>query len=88
MSFFFHLFDFFLHLLMCFRTKDEKLRRGVASGLAFHHAGLSYEDREYIENAYRIGAIKILLSTNTLATGVNLPAHTVIIKSTEVILAL
>ena len=73
---------------MCFRIKDEKLRRGVAAGLAFHHAGLSYEDREHIENAYRKGAIKILLSTNTLATGVNLPAHTVIIKSTEVILAL
>lgn len=80
---YFHPFRFFL-VLMCFRIKDDKLRRGIASRLAFHHAGLSYEDREHIENAYRNGAIKILLSTNTLATGVNLPAHTVIIKSTEV----
>lgn len=56
----------------------------MEAGYAFHHAGLTYEDREHIENIYRDGLIKILLSTNTLAVGVNLPAHTVIIKSTEV----
>ncbi|XP_055297358.1 probable ATP-dependent DNA helicase HFM1 [Sitodiplosis mosellana] len=68
---------------VCSRIKDDKLRSAVKVGFAFHHAGLSYDDREQIENAYRNGAIKILLSTNTLAMGVNLPAHTVIIKSTE-----
>lgn len=64
--------------------KDELLQTSVAVGLAFHHAGLSFEDRERVEEAYRDGLIRILLSTNTLAMGVNLPAHTVIIKSTEV----
>lgn len=87
-DFFFPPSRLFVYYFMCCRIKDENLRRGIVAGLAFHHAGLSYEDREHIENAYRHGAIKILLSTNTLATGVNLPAHTVIIKSTEVILAL
>lgn len=67
-----------------FSLQDEKLRAAVAMGFAFHHAGLSFDDRECIEKAYRNGLIKILLSTNTLAMGVNLPAHTVIIKSTEV----
>lgn len=60
------------------------MKLSLANGFAFHHAGLSAVDREHIENAYRMGLIKILLSTNTLAMGVNLPAHTVIIKSTEV----
>lgn len=64
--------------------KDEKLRASVAHGLAYHHAGLTLDDRERVEKAYRDGFIRILLSTNTLAMGVNLPAHTVIIKSTEV----
>lgn len=64
--------------------KDEKLKSSIANGFAYHHAGLSIDDRQRIETAYRDGFIKILLSTNTLAMGVNLPAHTVIIKSTEV----
>lgn len=63
---------------------DDRLKSSMAYGFAFHHAGLSSADREHIENAYRTGLIQILLSTNTLAMGVNLPAHTVIIKSTEV----
>lgn len=53
-------------------------------GFGFHHAGISFEDREHIENMYRNGLIRILVSSQTLAMGVNLPAHTVIIKSTEV----
>lgn len=60
------------------------MKWALSHGLAFHHAGLLHEDREHIEEAYRNGLISILLSTSTLAMGVNLPAHTVIIKSTEV----
>lgn len=66
------------------RVSDDTLKSSIVKGLAFHHAGLSSDDREHVENAYRTGLIRILLSTNTLAMGVNLPAHTVIIKSTEV----
>lgn len=57
----------------------------VQSGFAYHHAGISFGDREIIEHAFRKKAIQILVSTNTLAVGINLPVHTVIIKSTEVI---
>lgn len=60
------------------------MKWALSHGFAFHHAGLLYEDREHIEEAYRNGLISILLSTSTLAMGVNLPAHVVIIKSTEV----
>lgn len=66
------------------RISDVGLKLSIAKGFAFHHAGLSTDDRERVEDAYRMGLIRILLSTNTLAMGVNLPAHTVIIKSTEV----
>lgn len=63
--------DSFSHILEC-----------VASGIAFHHAGLSNEDRYVIETMFKEGHIKVLCATSTLAAGVNLPAHLVIIKST------
>lgn len=78
------MFVFFSNEMFFVSVKDENLRLALSHGFAFHHAGLLHADREQIEKAYRNGFISILLSTSTLAMGVNLPAHTVIIKSTEV----
>lgn len=52
--------------------------------MAFHHAGLTEDDRILVENLFRNRQIKLMLCTSTLAMGVNLPAQLVIIKSTEV----
>lgn len=53
-------------------------------GLAIHHAGLVSDDRNIIEELFIKGLIPVLLCTSTLAMGVNLPAHLVIVKSTQV----
>jgi pre-mRNA-splicing helicase BRR2 len=64
--------------------KNETLRELLAQGFAIHHAGLPKEDRAIVEDLFADGHIKVLVSTATLAWGVNLPAHTVIIKGTQV----
>ncbi|KAF7186742.1 ATP-dependent DNA helicase MER3 [Pseudocercospora fuligena] len=61
---------------------DKDLRERVASGVAFHHAGLTAEDRTAIEKGYLGGEIGVICCTSTLAVGVNLPCHMVIIKNT------
>lgn len=60
---------------------SQKLADCVKMGAAFHHAGLLNSQRKIIEDAYKEGRIKAIVSTPTLAAGVNLPAGRVIIKS-------
>jgi len=48
-------------------------------GIGYHHAGLDKSERNAIEKAFADGRIKCLASTSTLAVGVNLPAHLVIV---------
>lgn len=63
--------------------KDTNLQHTLSFGIGLHHGGLTEDDKSLVEDLFRVGKIRVLVSTATLAWGVNLPAHLVIIKGTE-----
>ncbi|CCH41658.1 U5 small nuclear ribonucleoprotein [Wickerhamomyces ciferrii] len=64
-------------------VKDETLRLSLQFGIGLHHAGLVDNDRKISHKLFESNKIQILIATSTLAWGVNLPAHLVIIKGTQ-----
>ena len=65
------------------RVKDEALREALSFGIGLHHAGLVESDRQLAEELFGNNKIQILVATSTLAWGVNLPAHLVVVKGTQ-----
>ncbi|EZA60981.1 DNA polymerase theta [Ooceraea biroi] len=60
---------------------DNALKNAISFGTAFHHAGLTMDERDIIEGSFRTGSLRVLIATSTLSSGVNLPARRVIIRS-------
>ncbi|KAK3589739.1 hypothetical protein CHS0354_021060 [Potamilus streckersoni] len=66
------------------QVKNLELKDLLPYGFAIHHAGMTKVDRTLVEDLFDDRHIQVLVSTSTLAWGVNLPAHTVIIKGTQI----
>lgn len=67
----------------CESVKNSDLKELLPYGFAIHHAGLVRSDRTLVEDLFADRHVQVLVSTATLAWGVNLPCHTVIIKGTQ-----
>ncbi|XP_057777180.1 DExH-box ATP-dependent RNA helicase DExH12-like [Salvia miltiorrhiza] len=65
-------------------VKSSDLKDLLPYGFAIHNAGMVRADRQIVEELFADGHVQVLVSTATLAWGVNLPAHTVIIKGTQI----
>ena len=65
-------------------SRSREVRELFPHGLGTHHAGMVRSDRNLTEKLFAAVALKVLCTTATLAWGVNLPAHTVVIKGTNI----
>ncbi|KAG9317584.1 Sec63-domain-containing protein [Chiua virens] len=64
-------------------STNKEMKQLFDNGLGIHHAGMLRSDRNLMERMFRERVIKVLCCTATLAWGVNLPAHAVVIKGTQ-----
>ncbi|OVA19861.1 Helicase [Macleaya cordata] len=60
---------------------DKQMQSCILFGVGYHNGGLCLKDRNLIEGLFLRGDLQILCTTNTLAHGINLPAHTVASKT-------
>ncbi len=54
---------------------------GLEAGIAAHHAGLVPAFKETVEELFRLGLVRVVFATETLALGINMPARTVVLES-------
>ncbi|CAG7848419.1 Putative helicase mug81; AltName: Full=Meiotically up-regulated gene 81 protein [Serendipita indica DSM 11827] len=64
-------------------SKNKEMKQLFDHGFGIHHAGMLRSDRNLMERLFESKVIKVLCCTATLAWGVNLPAHGVLIKGTQ-----
>ncbi|CAD2099732.1 DEAD/DEAH helicase, putative [Plasmodium vinckei brucechwatti] len=65
------------------KSNNIYIKKFYEYGCAIHHAGMSRYDKILVENLFKKKTFNVLCCTSTLAWGVNLPVHTVIIKGTN-----
>jgi len=65
------------------RFSNRELESLFPYGIGFHNAGVLRKDRNLVETLFQNKVLNVLVSTSTLAWGVNLPAYAVIIKGVQ-----
>ncbi len=61
---------------------DYLLTKCAMLGVLFHHGDFPQNVREIVEDSLRENKIRLVICTNTLAEGVNLPIKTIVLHST------
>ncbi|MEX0832059.1 MAG: DEAD/DEAH box helicase [Nitriliruptoraceae bacterium] len=58
-------------------------RSMLMEGVAAHHAGMVPAFKECVEQLFQRGLLKVVVATETLALGINMPARTVVLERLE-----
>lgn len=61
----------------------QSFKENLLNGVAAHHAGMIPAFKECVEVLFQRGLLKLVVATETLALGINMPARTVVIERLE-----
>ena len=61
----------------------SKFRFALEEGFASHHAGMIALFRQIVERLFEEGLVKMVVATETLALGINMPARCVVVEKLE-----
>ena len=59
----------------------EALGRLIEQGVAFHHAGMLPTVKEVVERCFASRLVKLIVTTETFALGINMPARSVVLDA-------
>lgn len=62
---------------------DHVLEETILYGVAFHHAGMTSEERDIIAEGFDSGTLLVCVATCSLAAGINLPARRVVLHNAK-----
>lgn len=63
------------------KESASELRKLAEWGVLYHHAGMLPTFKEIVERLFTTGLVKLLITTETFALGVNMPARSVVFTS-------
>ncbi|NXC29294.1 DDX60 helicase, partial [Campylorhamphus procurvoides] len=58
----------------------------VQRGIGYHHASMTLKERQAVEMLFRLGYMKVVTATSTLALGINMPCKSVVFVEDSVYL--
>ncbi|XP_006864613.1 PREDICTED: probable ATP-dependent RNA helicase DDX60-like [Chrysochloris asiatica] len=69
------------------RTRQyNKLRNLLWRGIGYHHGSMEYKQRQVVEMLFRMGHVKVVTATSSLALGINMPCKSVVFTEDSVYL--
>nr|XP_058158354.1 probable ATP-dependent RNA helicase DDX60 [Dasypus novemcinctus] len=63
-----------------------KLYAPLQRGIGYHHASMEYKQRQVVEMLFRLGHVKVVTATSSLALGINMPCKSVVFMEDSVYL--
>ncbi|XP_035746776.1 probable ATP-dependent RNA helicase DDX60 isoform X3 [Egretta garzetta] len=69
-----------------FERRGYLQQKMARRGIGYHHGSMSTKERQVVEMLFRLGYIKVVTATSTLALGINMPCKSVVFAEDSVFL--
>ncbi|NXT01527.1 DDX60 helicase, partial [Jacana jacana] len=69
-----------------FERKGYLQQRMALRGIGYHHGSMNAKERQVVEMLFRMGYIKVVTATSTLALGINMPCKSVVFAEDSIFL--